>query len=474
MIWKPLSGGFFLYFSGNICNGGRMNISDNLKDHILDSIAEGVFTVDKDFKINFFNKAAEKITGQDREEVIGKFCKHVFHSEACYSDCPIAMVLQTQKNIYDFESNVKTCAGTYKPIKLNAAVLYNDSNEPTGGIISFRDISVYEAIGMDLQKGTQFHGMIGHSKQMKQIFELIGEIAATNAPVFIQGESGTGKELVANAIQNLSERRDNPFVKINCSVFPANLLASELFGHVKGAFTDAIKDRPGRFEIAEKGTIFLDEVAEMPLQMQIQLLRVLQEGTFERVGESITRKSDVRVIAATNIKIKDALLTGKFREDLFYRLNVIPIEIPPLRERTEDLIPLVKHFLNKFSLFYKKPISEIEDKAIELLLNYSWPGNIRELENVIEYAFVRTLNKNVIEAFKLPPVLTEHINAQKKKFIPEYPLDSPERTELLALLERNKWNKSKTAEELKLGRTTLWRKMKKFGLISASLFQCFN
>ena len=443
-----------------------MSITDNLKDHILDSIAEGVFTVDKNFRINFFNKAAEKITGQHRNLVIGKFCKHIFRSKSCFTDCPIAIVLQTKKNIYDFESTIKTNTGINKPIKLNSAVLYNSSNEPTGGIISFRDISEFEVIGMDLQKGTQFHGMIGHSKQMKEIFELIEEIADTDAPVFIQGESGTGKELVANAIQMLSERKNNPFIKINCSVFPSNLLASELFGHVKGAFTDAIKDRPGRFEIAEKGTIFLDEVAEMPLQMQIQLLRVLREGTFERVGESITRKSDVRVIAATNINIQEALAKGKFREDFFYRLNVIPILIPPLRSRPEDIVPLVMHFLNKFSLFYKKPIAEIEERAIELLLNYSWPGNIRELENVIEYAFVRTTKKNIIEISKLPPTITNNIQPLKTKYISEFSEDTNERSDLLSSLEKNQWNKTKTAEELNLGRTTLWRKMKKFGLIT--------
>lgn len=442
-----------------------MPISDNLKDNILDSIAEGVFTVDKNFRINFFNKAAEKITGHTRGEVIGKFCKHVFRTEVCFTDCPIGAVLQNKKNIFDFESKIKTFSGIDIPIKLNAAVLYNESDEPTGGIVSFRDISVFEAIGMDLQKQTQFHGMIGHSKQMKEIFELIEEIAETDAPVFIQGESGTGKELVANAIQKLSERKNNPFVKINCSVFPSNLLASELFGHVKGAFTDAVKDRAGRFEVAEKGTIFLDEVAEMPLQMQIQLLRVLQEGTFERVGESLTRKADVRIIAATNINIKEALKRGQFREDLFYRLNVIPIEIPPLRKRTEDIVPLIIHFLNKFSLIYKKPISEIEEKAIELLLNYSWPGNIRELENIIEYAFVRTTKKNIIEVSKLPLSITENTIQNSTNIISEFSPASKERMDLLVALEKNLWNKSKTADELKLGRTTLWRKMKKFGLI---------
>ncbi|MDP2036053.1 MAG: sigma-54 dependent transcriptional regulator, partial [Ignavibacteria bacterium] len=368
--------------------------------------------------------------------------------------------------IFDFESKIQCKTGSMKPIKLNAAVLYNENDEPTGGIISFRDLSEFETIGLNLQSESQFHGIIGHSKQMKDIFQLIEEIAETDAPVFVHGESGTGKELVANAIQKLSTRNQHPYIKINCSVFPSNLLASELFGHVKGAFTDAVKDRAGRFEIADQGTIFLDEVAEMPLQMQIQLLRVLQEGTFERVGESITRTSNVRVIAATNIDIKDALKSGKFREDLYYRLNVIPIEIPPLRTRKEDIVPLTRHFLSKFSLFYKKEIREIEEEVLTVLLNYSWPGNIRELENVIEYAFVRTTKRNVIECSKLPPKILEQSSKPSSPITThEFFPDSRERAELIATLEKFQWNKTKVASEMKIGRTTLWRQMKRFGLI---------
>lgn len=443
-----------------------MPISDNLKDHILDSIGEGVFTVDKDFRIKFFNKSAERITGKTREEVIGHFCKHIFRSDVCFTDCPIALVLKTKKNIFDFESKIQCKTGSMKPIKLSASVLYNDNDEPTGGIVSFRDLTEFETIGLNLHSESQFNGIIGHSKKMKDIFQLIEEIAETDAPVFVHGESGTGKELVANAIQKLSTRNQHPYIKINCSVFPSNLLASELFGHVKGAFTDAVKDRIGRFEIADQGTIFLDEVAEMPLQMQIQLLRVLQEGTFERVGESITRTSNVRVIAATNIDITEALKKGKFREDLYYRLNVIPIEVPPLRNRKEDIVPLVRHFLNKFSLYYKKEIFEIDEEALTSLLNYSWPGNIRELENVIEYAFVRTTKKNLIESSKLPPNIIDQANAStdtknSREFFP----DSRERAELISTLEKFQWNKTKVAQELKIGRTTLWRQMKRFGLV---------
>ncbi|HOI30490.1 MAG TPA: sigma 54-interacting transcriptional regulator [Melioribacteraceae bacterium] len=442
-----------------------MSFNENLKDHILDSIAEGVFTVDKNFKINFFNKAAERITGHHRKEVMGKFCKHVFQSEFCFSECPIAIVLQTRKNIYDFESNIKSCVGESKPIKLNAAVLYNENDEPTGGIVSFRDISIFEEIGINLQKETQFHAMIGHSRQMQNIFNLIQEIADSDAPVFIHGESGTGKELVANAIQKSSTRVDFPYIKFNCSVFPSNLLASELFGHVKGAFTDAIKDRAGRFELADKGTIFLDEVAEMPLQTQIQLLRVLQEGTFERIGESLSRHTDVRIIAATNINIKDALRNGKFREDLFYRLNVIPIEVPPLRNRTEDIVPLSKHFLNKFSLIYKKKITEIDESALEILLQYNWPGNIRELENAIEYAFVRTTKQNKIIPSKLPSSLLENRPSVKLNIPARINSYDREKTDLLALLEKHRWNKTKAAKELEVGRTTLWRRMKELKIV---------
>lgn len=439
-------------------------LNEKLKDHILDSIGEGVFTVDKNFRINFFNRAAEQITGFPREEVIGKFCKHVFNSEYCFSDCPLGRVLKTNQNLYDFESTIKNCHGTDKKIKLNAAVLYNDSTEPIGGIVSFRDFSVYEKIGIKLQDQYQFHEIVGHSKQMQEIYELIKDIADSSAPVFIHGESGTGKELVANAIQQSGSRKLHPYIKINCSVFPPNLLASELFGHVKGAFTDAIKDRPGRFELADKGTIFLDEVAEMPLQMQIQLLRVLQEGTFERVGESLTRKTDVRVIASTNINIKKALSKGQFRDDLFYRLNVIPIEVPALRDRIEDVIPLSKHFLNKFSLIYNKQINDFSDSAIEALLSYTYPGNIRELENLIEYAFVRT-NSNIIDKNKFPAIIASRKNNFPSDTNYTFSSLSREKTEIIAMLEKHRWNKTKVAEELKIGRTTLWRKLKELNLV---------
>ncbi|MEE4311695.1 MAG: sigma 54-interacting transcriptional regulator [candidate division KSB1 bacterium] len=430
--------------------------------HILESIGEGLFTVDKDFRINYFNRAAEKITGLNRDEVIGQFCKHVFKSSRCFQECPIARVLESGENIYDLESKIRHKGDSFVPIKLNAAVLKNGENDAVGGVISFRDISDLESIRSRFRKEHIFLDVVGHSKVMQEMFQLIREISDSDATVFIKGESGTGKEMIANAIQATSQRKDMPFVKVNCSVFSPQLLASELFGHVKGAFTGAFKNRPGRFEIADKGTIFLDEVAEMPLKMQLQLLRVLQEGTFERVGESVTRKVDVRVIAATNKKLESALKSGSFREDLFYRLNVIPIEIPPLRERSDDIAYLIRHFINKYSLIYKKDIKEVDDAAMDMLISYAWPGNVRELENAIEYAFARTPDKSIVELSKLPPAI-RNFNPCADNVQGTTPEQS-ESDEILELLEKHHWNKTKVAREMGVGRSTLWRKLKKMGL----------
>jgi PAS domain S-box-containing protein len=379
-----------------------MSEKEIIHDEILDSIGEGLFTVNKDFKVNFFNRAAENITGYTREEVLGKFCKHILKCELCHSKCPIGLILETGNSLYDYRTSIEIKNGIKKPIKLNAAILRNGNSEPIGGVISFRDLSELEAIKKDREVISSFYGIIGHGKPMQEIFELINEISDSDATVLIQGESGTGKEMVVNAIQVTSKRKGKPFVKINCSVFPENLLASELFGHIKGAFTDALNDRPGRFEFANGGTIFLDEIAEMPSHTQIQLLRVLQEGTFERVGESITRKADVRIIAATNVDIEQALKKGKLREDLYYRLNVIPITVPPLRERMEDIPYLVKHFVEEYSRLYNKQITDFSDDALNILLEHPWPGNVRELENVIEYAVVRTKSGNNIHDKNLP------------------------------------------------------------------------
>ncbi|MCX6168329.1 MAG: sigma 54-interacting transcriptional regulator [Ignavibacteriales bacterium] len=433
----------------------------NTQNEILDSLAEGIFTVDKNFKINFFNRAAERILGIEKENVIGKTCKTVFNTLLCSTDCPIAKTLQSGKSVFNLETKFSCVNGKTIPLKMNAAVLKNNLDEPVGGVVSFLDASLL----IDIEKflaTTNFYGIVGHSKSMIDIFNLINEIADTDVSVLIQGETGTGKEMIANAIQSTSRRKNEKFIKVNCAVIPHNMLASELFGHVKGAFTDAVKDRIGRFELADKGTIFLDEIAEMPLQMQTQLLRVIQEGTFERLGESVTKKVDVRIIAATNSNIKNAISSGKFREDLFFRLNVIPVEIPPLRERKDDILFLVKHFIKKYNIIYNKKIHEIEEEALDSIMNYEYPGNVRELESIIEYGVIRAKKENAICRCCLPPTVRQsndtNCGGKTKRSLSKIDND-----DLIQLLKDNRWNKTAVAKILGVDRSTLWRYLKNDG-----------
>lgn len=426
--------------------------------YILDSLAEGVFVVDKEFKLIFVNKAAEKLLGRKSDDFLGSVCKSFCDSDQCQISCPIAEVLVTGKKVYDLEASYQTSDGKSLPVKVNASVLEDDENNPIGGIVSFRDDSVNKSIEKLIGSDSHFNGIVGRSKQMIEVFTTIKEIAESEATVLISGETGTGKELVANALHATSIRSHKPFVKVNCAVLPENLLASELFGHVKGAFTDAVKDRIGRFELADRGTIFLDEIAEMPLHLQTQLLRILQEGTFERVGESITRKIDVRVIAATNKNLKSEIANKKFREDLFYRLNVLPISIPPLREREDDILILAQFFVDKYAQKYNKNIKEISPDTIDLIQSYSWPGNVRELENAIEYSFVRSKRADSVCLCCLPP----HIRPQqecKKQLHPKIIERDEKAEELLSLLRKNHWNKTKVAKLLGVDRSTIHRRL---------------
>ncbi len=439
-------------------------MQDPKTDMILNSLAEGVITVDKEFMITFINEAAEKITGFRKNEVIGKICKNVLKPEYCPENCPIARILKFGKSIFDYDSQIECKDSPPIPIRLNAALLKDENDNPSGGVITFRDISILKKIEGLLHEESNFHGLISNSKSMKKIFTLVEQIADSDAPVLITGETGTGKELVANAIQALSKRNKNKYIKVNCSVIPDNLLASELFGHAKGAFTDAQKERIGRFELADGGTIFLDEIGEMPLQMQPQILRVVQDGTFERLGESITKSVDVRIITATNTVLEKAIAEGKFREDLYYRLNVIHINLPPLRKRIDDIPLLANHFLKKFTLIYKKNIPFIEDECIEHLSRWHWPGNIRELENAIEYAVIRNKPDKSLCICAFPTKIRENIFCtQKNNVIPDAQVPF-ENTSLLELLNQHKWNKTKVAQILGVDRTTLWRKLKAMGI----------
>ncbi|MEO0156615.1 MAG: sigma-54 dependent transcriptional regulator [candidate division WOR-3 bacterium] len=314
----------------------------------------------------------------------------------------------------------------------------------------------------ELEKRFRLEDLIGKSPKMQKIFELIKTVAPTRSTVLIRGESGTGKELVARAIHNLGPRSKGPFVATACGAMPETLLEAELFGYEKGAFTGALSQHKGRIEMADRGTLFLDEIGDISLKTQVDLLRFLQEREFRRVGGKELIKVDTRVIAATNKKLEEMIREGTFREDLYYRLNVITIEIPPLRERKEDIPLLLEHFLKKFNLENKKDISGISSDAMELLLSYDWPGNVRELENVIEHAVVVTkgreigkkdLPKNLVDKFLIPQFANKDLR-----------LDTMEKEHILNVLRIYNWNIKKTAQVLGINRVTLYNKMEKYGL----------
>jgi len=428
---------------------------------ILDSITEGIYTIDMNFRITYMNKSAEILLNTTFESSVGQLCSKVCKSEFCEMECPVERVFKTNSNLFDIESKLVNNNGKLIPVKQNVSLLHDEKGNVSGAVISFRDSTKNLEINDYLLKHSEFYGIVGKSKGMMEIYKTITEIAESDASVFIYGETGVGKELIANAIQATSKRADKKYVKLNCSVFPANLLGSELFGHVKGAFTNAFTERVGRFEYADGGTIFLDEIAEMPLNTQTQLLRILQQGTFEKLGDSITRKVDVRIIGATNKNIIEEVKNKNFREDLYYRMSVVPIFIPPLRERRDDIPLLINFFIKKMSIIHGKPIEDIDDDALEALINFDWPGNIRELENAINYAFLRSKRNHSICICCLPKYIRD-----KKEEVTCYKFGKGSKNEIeniLELLERYNGNKTKVASILGINRSTLWRKLKNNG-----------
>jgi len=452
---------------------------------ILDSIADGVFTVDRDWKVTSFNKSAEKITGTSSEKALGKRCFEVFKSSVCQKGCPLQKTLKTGKPISGYEIEILTKGNQRLPVSVSTALLKDKEDKIIGGVETFRDLSKIKQLTEELKERYSFQNVVGKNPKMQEIYELIQKTSESKATVIIQGESGTGKELIARAIHYNSPRHNKPFIKVNCGALPESLLESELFGHVKGAFTDAITNRKGRFELANQGTLFLDEIGEASPGVQVKLLRVLETGEFEPVGSSKSLKVDVRIITATNQNLKQRIKEGKFREDLYYRLNVLPVFLPPLRERNDDIPLLVEHFLKKFNQKTGKRITSVSPEAIDLLLDYPWPGNVRELENAIEHSFVHCQNSTILpnhlpdepqnfpnlrdETSLLPPALERGnilvpqqypSRAVEKILSPEKPLKQAEKEIILQALKKNKGNKIKTAKELKISRSTLWRKMK--------------
>ena len=433
---------------------------------ILNSIADGVFTVDKDWNITSFNRAAERITGITSQRAIGKKCFDVFHANICQSACALQETLKTGKEIIDRSVNILNHEGKVLPISISTAVLRDEEGRIIGGVETFRDLSALEALKKEISRQYSVEDIISKNHEIQKIFEILPHIAESDSTVLIQGESGTGKELFARAIHNLSRRKKGPFVAVNCGALPDNLLESELFGYKRGAFTDAKRDKPGRFALAERGTLFLDEVGDLSLILQAKLLRVLQEREYEPLGATSSVKADVRIIAATNRNLSEMVNQKSFREDLFYRLNIVKLEIPLLRNRKEDVPLLVEYFIKKLNIKQGKNITSISDDVLRLFMNYGFPGNVRELENLLEHAFVMC-QRGEIQVEHLPREFKE-ILIKTKTDINDVLLQSrfkeSEAEVVKEALRRNQGLRGKTARELGINPSTLWRKMKRLGI----------
>ncbi len=428
---------------------------------ILNSIADGVFTVDLDWRITYLNSAAERIIGISKEEAAGKFCAEIFKANVCERSCVMRRTMETGKSIVNEAVTIVRADG--KPLKLtvSTALLKDEEGNVIGGVETFRDISTEIELRKHIEKSYSFEDIISKNHKMWELFDILPDIAESDSTVLIEGESGTGKELFARALHNLSYRHAKPLVTVNCGALPDSLLEAELFGYKAGAFTDAKKDKPGRFSMAGGGTIFLDEIGDVSPAMQARLLRVLQERVYEPLGSTETEEADVRIIAATNQSLKGLVGSGKFRQDLYYRIDVVRLDIPPLARRMEDVPILVRHFINIFNTLKNKNIQDVSAGVVAILMRYSFPGNVRELENIIEHAFV-LCRTDVIEVEHLPRFLRE--GREKDEVLKANSLNELLSAFIKDALRSNNWNRKKAAEQLGMHETTLWRKIKKLNI----------
>src|ERR1039458_7993152 len=416
-------------------------------DNLLDYIPDGVFTVDAEWRVMFFNRAAEQITGIKRGEAVGRRCCDVFRASICENACALKQTLSTSRPVVNKVVYIIDARGQKIPISISAAALKDDGGRIVGGVESFRDLRLVEALHRELQQQNSFSDIIGRSAAMRQIFELLPEIAESDSAALIEGASGTGKELFARVLHNLSRRRSKKFVAINCGAMPDNLLESELFGDKAGAFTDARRDKPGRFALANGGTIFLDEIGAISTAMQARLLGVLQERVYEPLGGVEPVKADVRVIAATNKSLGKLVEQSRFREDLFYRIHVIRIELPSLRDRREDIPLLIDHFIARFNRLKGKDVAGVADPVLARLMEHDFPGNVRELENIIEHAFV-LCRGGVIELKHLPPPLRGGALGEALRLGKAVTLEAMEKLLVMDALRRNGGDHQKAAKEL--------------------------
>lgn len=432
-------------------------------ESILESISDGVFTVDLNWRVAFFNRAAEKITGISRQKAVGKYCSEVFRSSMCEKECALRKTMNSGKPIINKSCFFLDAEGNRKPISISTALLRNSKGEIIGGAETFRDLTELDYLRRELKGKYKIGDIISHSKFMKPIFDLLPALSSSSSTILIQGESGTGKELLARAIHGMSERSTKPFVAVNCAALPDSLLESELFGYKKGAFTGANRDKPGRFAIAEDGTLFLDEIADISPALQVKLLRVLQDQIYEPLGSVRSEKNRARIIVATNKNLSELVEKGKFRLDLFYRINIFTLEIPPLRDRKEDIPLLLDHFIEKFNHLQNKNIKGFSPEVYSLLMAHDWPGNVRELENAVEHAYV-LCQQDIIQPKHLPtkfqaklPTNFECADLKSTKLLAE-------RQAIIAALKNSNYNRKAASEKLGINKATLFRKLKTHNL----------
>ena len=425
---------------------------------ILDSVNEGVFTVGLDWRITAFNRAAEQITGVPRGDALGRPCCDVFHADICETNCPLRRTMSDGEPVINATAHIVSREGRRIPIRISTALLRDETGAVVGGVETFQDLTQVEQLQKELAQRYTFEDMVGRSAAMQRLFELLPQIAASTSTVLIEGASGTGKELFARAIHNLSPRKGRPFIAVNCAALPDTLLESELFGHKAGAFTDAKRDRPGRFELAQGGTILLDEIGDISPAMQVRLLRVLQERRVEPLGGIESVPIDVRVIAATNRNLDELLHSGAFRNDLYYRIRVVHLRLPELRQRREDIPLLVDRLIAKFNRLQGKAIAGVSDEVMARLMEHAYPRNVRELENIIEQAFV-LCRGGLIETRRLPPELRSPPGPDRREVRP-MSLRAMERFLIEEALKRRAGNRKHAAHDLGIDVSTLYRKMR--------------
>jgi PAS domain S-box-containing protein len=429
---------------------------------ILDSVNEGVFTVDKDWRITAFNAAAERITHINRNTAIGSLCFDVFRADICEKDCALRRTMASSKPVVNATAHIINHQGELIPVRISTALLKDSIGNIIGGVETFQDLTQVEQLQKELRGRYTFEDIIGRSPSMTRLFELVSLVAESNSTVLIEGASGTGKELFARAIHNLSARKNKPFVAVNCAALPDSLLESELFGHQAVAFTDAKRDKLGRFALAQWGTIFLDEIGDISAALQVRLLRVLQERVIEPFGGIKAIPIDVRIIAATNKNLLQEVQKGRFRDDLYYRIRVVHMELPLLKQRREDIPLLVDHLISKFNHLQGKDISGVSAHVMARLMEHDYPGNIRELENIIEQAFV-LCRGGIIELNHLPPELRPTSGHGVKTGQP-MSLNIIEKLFITEALQRNGGNRKLTAKELGIDVSTLFRKIKNLAI----------